>query len=260
MAGSPSRYDIERKQFWTSSCHLVLGQSGTGKTTFLTRALENPTRYFGLQPGVGALKLYVFCGASFDLQPRLEKTLDRSVFSEVHFPSESVGECSSLAGDLAASKGECAFCVVVDDYITQSTKDMTFLRELCFKHRRHSRVALIVAMHDLRRDIRGASRMLANHASRVYICKSPRNGMNLRSFVEPRGVGDALRTRLVRALSSAPGAYGAMFFDAASNLMVCDYDGLAAEEVVEAYGECPVSFRSERPLSSRFQISAPATR
>lgn len=239
--GGYESVEINTKLFWERGAFLLLGPSGTGKTTVIKTALSRPGKYMDL-PKEGAC-LWVFPGASLDLQPELEKTLDKSVFTEVNFVKGRIGECRELKKAVAKNKGRRCHVIILDDYMTYTKDDSRFVKELLMHYKRHQRLCFIVATHQLRKDRTGTTYDLLDHSDRVLFCRSPKNLSNLKSFAVRREASSASRLAMASEFvsgGSGRSRYGLCVFDANRCLFIVDYfafeSGKSSKDVY-AYGK-----------------------
>lgn len=236
--------ELNSKLFWEKGAFLLLGPSGTGKTTVIKTALSQPGKYMDL-PADGAF-LWVFPGASHDLQPELEKVLDKSVFKEVKFVKSRIGECKKLKEALAKNKGKNCHVIILDDYMTYTKEDARFVKELLMHHKRHQRLCFVVATHQLRKDRTGITYDLLDHADRILFCRSPKNLSNLKSFAVRREASPASKQAMAAEFVSGGGdgvsrpRYGLSVFDACRCLFIVDYhafEGGRSSKASYAYGK-----------------------
>lgn len=232
--------DINTRLFWEKGCFLILGPSGTGKTTVIKTALSNPDRYMDL-PEEGAT-LWVFPGASLDLQPELEDVLNRKIFKEVFFVKKRIGACSELRDALAKNCAKKCHCIVLDDYMTYTKEDALFVRQLMMHYKRHQRLCFIVATHQLRKDKTGITYDLLDHSDRVIFCRSAKNLANLKSFAvrleAPAASRLAMVAEFVGKKKNTP--YGVCVFEPSRRLFIPDYYALESgidQKSIYAFGE-----------------------
>lgn len=256
--------DINTKLLWEKGFFLILGPSGTGKTTTIKTVLEQPRRYMGLSEE-GA-NLWVFPGASLDLQSELEAVLDRDVFKTVKFISERVGKCSELRETLTKNKDtpKKTTCIILDDYMTYTPEDALFVRELLRHHKRHQRLCLVVATHQLRKDRTGIMYDLVDHADRIIFCRDTKNLANLKSLAVrlevPKASRLALNAEFISKKKKEGREFGLCVFEPGRRLIIPDYHALEVgkdQKRIYAYGESSTIFilRSKTAMPVLFQNS-----
>jgi len=227
-------FDVNTSRFAVGTLSLVLSPPGCGKSSYIREALEQPGVHLDLLGRTG-LKLFVFAGGSNSAR---SMNLDRNVFDEVHFPEESLGNYAPLSSKmLKKSQGQHTYCVVLDDYVTESAKDMEVLRKMALVHKRHQNMIIIVAMHQLRLDKTGTTYLLLDNADRVYFCKNRRNIMNIESFLQRRGVNTNIKQAIFNDVDKDTG-FKMIMFDAQNCLLVMDAKSLeSGGSVVSCYGK-----------------------
>ena len=226
---------INPKLFWAKGNFLIAGPSGLGKTTIVETALADPSKFMDLVPGKTAL--WVFAGASHDLESSLRPKLDSTVFDPVHFPTESVGDCTDLKTALKNNNGKGSHCIFVDDYLTYSGRDTQFLKELTMMYKRHDKVCLIVAVHMLRLDKTSTTSILLGQVDRLLLPKSPMNLLNVETLANRRRMSDASRRTIMASVGKSE--RGLAVYDFHTALFIDDYYALqAGERKILAYGEC----------------------
>lgn len=230
---------INPKLFWARGAFLVAGPSGLGKTSAVVKALEDPAKYMDLLPG--ETTLWVFTGASHELETTLRGKLDFSIFNPVHFLTEPIGECQALKKALRDNESRLSHCIFVDDYITYSKRDTDFIKELIMKYKRHEKLCLIVAVHQLTLDVTGTTSILINQIDRLVLPKSPRNLNNLDALVAKRRMTKETHRALMRVLNEGNDGRkerGLAVYDFEQSLFIQDYHALqTGDRKTMAYGE-----------------------
>ena len=236
---------IEPKLFWTAGFFVIVGPSGSGKTTIIRNALRNPRKYIALPPDK-EVTLWVLVGASHDLQAELEPQLDGTVFTEVNFTHERLGECDALRSAVESNDARRAHCIVVDDYMAYSAKDGEFIRQMLHRYKRHEHLCVVVALHNLQRDRTNTVWEMVDFADRVFLTKSPGNLKNLEALLQrlrlPLSSSQRLRREFTtdRALPPEEKRYGVLVYDRRSTYLVSDYKALSEgtdQKLMFCYGE-----------------------
>ena len=237
---------IEPKLFWTKGFFVIVGPSGSGKTTIIKTALKDPRKYIGGLPDKGAT-LWVFVGASHDLQRELEPELDASVFTDVRFVSERAGDCTELLAALEKSTaGDTSHCIFIDDYMSYGRKDFILIKNLLHTYKRHETLCTVVALHNLRRDKVGAVPEMVEFADRILFTKTTGNVGNVAALLAkmevPKCVQQPLRKEFAadRGLPPEKKRYGVAVFDRTSSMIISDYRALSegvAQRMMYCYGE-----------------------
>ena len=242
--------DIESKLFWTAGFFVVVGPSGSGKTTIVRNALANPRKYIAL-PETGAT-LWVLVGASHDLQKELEPELNRSVFTAAHFVTEHLSECDDLRSAVENNNNGGAHVIFIDDYMSYSNRDSDFIKQLLHRYKRHERLCVVVAVHNLKCDqprTRIVGEML-DFADRVIFTKSHLNLSNLKLYLQrinfPLLARSSLRREFLadRNLPPEKKRYGILVHDRKSTYVISDFVALldgADQNKMYCYGESIVS-------------------
>lgn len=217
----PDEVELDTLRFWTNAGFLVLGPSGTGKSTAIGEALVRPDLYTNfLHPPRKPTSLFVFAGASNDFRALIEPKLSSSAYQKIFWPKESVGEYQPLAASLSSSKGQRRHVIVIDDFNASSKKDAEFVRRILTHSKRHEHCSVIIGAHMLRRS--NLNHVIADNCDRVYFTRSKRNKINLHAFAERQGLSaDALRKAKESMFDGPP--YGLACFDAESCLFIGDF-------------------------------------
>lgn len=232
--------NINPKLFWARGAFLVVGPSGLGKTTTVVKALQKPSKYMDLIPG--ETTLWIYTGASHDLEPQLRQVLDFSIFNPVHFLTESIGDSQILKNELKSNDGKKAHCIFIDDYLTYSKRDTDFIKELIMKYKQHEKLCIIIALHQLSLDKTGTTSTLLGQVDRLIMPKSAKNSENVKSLTRMRSMAPATRQVLMSIMNDGDmeRKRGLAVYDFGNSLFINNYHDLQANKrVIIAYGKLP---------------------
>lgn len=229
--------DINRRLLWEEGIFIFVGTSGSGKTTAIMNALKNPGRYMDI--GESGADLWVFPGADLSLRRVLTKNVDKSVFKKVTFFSGGLLECKALRAVLKKDiTPERCQVIIVDDYIP-ATKEILFVRSMLRLYKRHRRLCVVFATHQLGKDKTGLALEIIDHADRVIFCRSPTNLKSLSTFARNREASVASRLAMASEFRRKE-EYRLCIYDTIRGLFIPDYHAFESGErqkSIYAYGK-----------------------
>lgn len=263
--------NIESELFWTAGFFVIAGPSGSGKTTIVKNALIDPRKNIAL-PANGAT-LWVLVGGSHDLQNELQPVLNRSVFKNAHFVTEHLSECQALRSAIETNNAGGAHLIFVDDYLSYSTRDSDFIRQMLHRYKRHESLCVVVAVHNLKTDTARTQIVgeMLSFADRVIFPKSHTNINNLSVYLKRINFPLRARPELIKELVADRNAppekkrHGIMVHDLKSTYIVADFEALqrgADQRSMYCYGNVYASAHPRQGTNEDLlpQIRSPTRR
>jgi hypothetical protein len=223
----PPLVALRQFRFWQRSAHLLIGGTGSGKSSIIEESLLEPKRFFKFSDGnedeqesesfpesfgppVRETALYFFCGASLATRRRLEGKLDNSVFDQVHWLA-STDEWHVLEEAFEESRrwerskrnpGQRRHVVIVDDFVVQNEEDRRRIIRLLTHNKRHQCCCVVLLTHQFVGS--NSSHPVADNCERVYFTRTERNATNLQAFARRREVPREAFLEAARSLEVAP--------------------------------------------------------
>lgn len=219
-------YSRRQFRFWQRGAFLLIGGTGSGKSSIVEESLLDPRRFLKLDdrdedrpeskdwpenygPRVCETVLYFFCGASLATKRRLKNNLDTSVFDKVLWLDidqwdvlERAFEESKRWEGSRTNPRQRRHVVVVDDFVVQNEAERRRVITLLTHNKRHQCCCVILLTHQFV----GArsSHPIADNCERVYFTRTERNHTNLRVFTRRHQVPAEAFHEAARSLEVTP--------------------------------------------------------
>jgi len=233
--GLPPLLDFKKERFGQGKAYLIIGPSGTGKSTFLEESLKFPRKYFDFSTLPLSTHLYIFRGASNVLEENLKPHLINSpVFKRVFWPNVKLEQCTQLIESLEKSKGRRRHIVILDDYKANSGKEAVLVERLLTHYKRHEHLTLIILSHNFRKN--AVNYTIADNSDRIYFTRSMRNRMNLRSFARRLSVPQEAQEQAIREMTEEP-VHGVACYCSETSLFIPDYRNIELKQVTPVIGK-----------------------
>lgn len=213
-------------RFWQRAAFIVIGGTGTGKSSIVEESLLEPRKFFkfddrdednphskhwpeNLGPPVVETVLFFFCGASIETRRRLENNLDPDVFDKVHWLDNddwSVLHKSfeeSRRWELSKSRPrQRRHVIVFDDFVVENEPERKRVLALLTKNKRHQCCCIVLLTHQFVGN--KAAHSIADNCERVYFTRSEQNFTNLLAFTQRKRVPLEAIKEAAECLAIAP--------------------------------------------------------
>lgn len=218
-------YSRRQFRFWQRGAFLLIGGTGSGKSSIIEESLLDPLKFFKFDdrdedkpeskhwpenygPPVSETALYFFCGASLATRRRLENNLDRSVFQKTYWLG--IDQWKVLEDAFEESKNwerskrphQRRHVVVIDDFVVQNETERRRVFTLLTHNKRHQCCCVVLLTHQFVGS--RSSHPIADNCERVYFTRTERNHTNLRVFTRRHEVPAEAFQEAARSLEIQP--------------------------------------------------------
>ena len=202
-------YSRRKFRFWQRGAFILIGGTGTGKSSIIEESLLDPRRFFKFDdrdeddpsafswpqnygPPIRETALYFFCGASLATKRRLENELDSSVFHKVHWLQNDQWDvlekafAESIEWEKSKNPSQRRHVIVIDDFVVQNELERKRVITLLTHNKRHQCCCIVLLTHQFVGH--KSAHPVADNCERVYFTRTEQNYTNLRAFTKRKEV------------------------------------------------------------------------
>lgn len=276
----PPLVSLRTFRFWQGAAFMIIGSTGSGKTTIMEESLLNLARYFKFDDEdeddpkrkyswkraktngypVSETHLFVFTGgASLQTKRNLEgklKMFDKVLWlrnDQWDVLTDSFAEAMAMeeVPDEKARRRR-RHVVIVDDFVTENEQERRRVTRLLTHHKRHQLCCIILLTHQFV-SAKGAH-TVADNCERVYFMCTQKNRVNLTVFAQRRSAPRYAIARAVEVMAQTKGSekeearkkkeriYDFSCYDQESALFIADFRSLETDQISEVVGtQCRAS-------------------